>query len=320
MKINIAILFDKNYLVRTLAFYEALKKLDGNFELWFLCLNEETKKIMQELNLPDVNLIIIEDLKDNELMSTKKDRSPAEFAFTAKSVFTKYVAERAEESDGLILSDNDVIFFQSPIEILERMKKEGNSIGITPHKFPKKKSYMNEKVGKYNAGLVFFIVNDTSKKCISDWRADCVDWCYLREEKDRFADQKYMVRWPERYSGVYEILDKGVNTGSWNLLNWKVAKKENGSFLIDEDPLICYHFHRIKFYIDGNRVKLLPIYLYHKELYEIHIKQINEAWQALTAIFGEWSYGFAEKPNIFRLWKQMITAFIRRIKGNKSED
>lgn len=320
MKINIATLFDKNYLVRTLAFYDALKKLDENFELWFLCLNDETKAIMQKINLPSVNLVSIDDLGDNELMSTKNDRSPAEFAFTAKSVFTKYVAERVGEREALILSDNDVIFFQSPADLLERMRREDNSIGISPHKFPKEKDYMNEKVGKYNAGLVFFIVNDISKKCIADWRHDCIDWCYLKEEKNRFADQKYMLRWPERYSGVYEILDKGVNTGSWNLSNWKVTKKEDGSFLIDEDPLICYHFHRIKFYIDGNRVKLLPIYLYHKELYAIHIEQINKAWRALTAVYGEWNFGFVEKPNMLRLWKQQFTAYIRRIKGNKSED
>lgn len=309
MSTHIATVFDKNYIVRTLAFYESLQKLGKDYKFWFLCLDNETKEIMARLDLPGVILSTLEDLADNELLATKKDRSIGEFAFTAKSVFINYIANKITDGEALIFADNDVIFFLPPDELLEKMRAKNYSIGITAHRFSKGTEYMNEKVGKYNAGLLFFIIDQNSRACIKDWRDDCIDWCYLLYEEERYGDQKYIVKWPKRYEGVYEIPDKGINTGSWNLSNWKVTEKEN-QFFIDEDPLVCYHFHRIKFYIDGENLKPLPIHIYHDRLYQIYTKLLENAWVKICTLNKDWKYGFVEKPNILRLWKQKLTKLI----------
>lgn len=320
MKTNVATIFDKNYIVRTLAFYDALVKTNPNIQFWFLCLDQDTKEIMEELALANTTLVSIKEMNDTELENTRGTRSPAEFAFTAKSAFVKFIADKLTDGEALIFSDNDVIFFHSPIELIEKMRASNYSIGISPHNFPPNKQTMSERVGKYNAGLIYFIMNTSSRQCIADWRKNCIDWCYLIYEENRFGDQKYIVKWPHQYTGVYEIKEKGINTGSWNISNWKISKDKKGNFYIDNDPLVCYHFHRIKFYIDGDHIKPLPIYVFRKDLYEIYTQLLEKGWKQMLSLKGVWSYGFVDKPILLRLLKQKITAFIRNIRGKITEE
>ena len=179
-----ATIFDKNYIIRAVTFYNALTKF-GNYSYWFLCLDQETKEIMTELSLPNVNLITIDELGDSELMATKPDRNQAEFVFTAKSAFATFVTKKLPDGDAMMFLDNDVIFFLPPDELINRMREKSCSIGINPHRFPKEKDWMNDRVGKYNAGFMVFILDKNSRQCINDWRKDCIDWCYLKYEAER---------------------------------------------------------------------------------------------------------------------------------------
>ena len=56
MKTNILTLFDKNYALRGLAFYEALAKL-GDYEYWFLCADEESRSLFADLKLPGMHIL-----------------------------------------------------------------------------------------------------------------------------------------------------------------------------------------------------------------------------------------------------------------------
>lgn len=309
MKINVVTLFDKNYAMRAIAFYDALVKL-GQYKFWFLCLDNETKKMMRNLKLPNVVFMTMEELDDQELLNTENNRSRAEFIFTSKSAWIYHVINNITEGEAIIFDDCDLFYFSSPDELLLNMEKNHCSIGIVPHRFPKSKEYMNEKVGKFNAGLLYLISDKNSKLCISEWRKQCIDWCYLKYEKDRFGDQLYMNKWPEKYHGVYEIKDKGVNLGSWSIYDFKITQK-NKVFYIDENRLICYHFHRIKFYLDGRKIKPLPIYVYHKGLYDTYTQELEKSWNKLLNVDRSWMYGFVEKPGVLRLIKQKIERSLR---------
>jgi len=311
MQINIATLFDKNYAMRAIAFYNSLAKL-GQYKFWFLCLDDETKEMMKKLELPDVIFMTIEELNDRELLNTESNRSRAEFIFTSKSCLVHYVMNKIADGEALIFDDCDLFYFSSPNVLIYDMEKAGYSIGIIPHQFPKHKEYLNEKVGKYNAGLLYLIADKNSRLCISKWREQCIDWCYLKYEKDRFGDQLYLNKWPGKYNGVYEIKNKGVNLGSWSIYDFKISKKD-GIFYVDEDRLICYHFHRIKFYLDEKEIKPLPIYVYNKELYDIYIQELERGWGKLLKVDQNWKYGFVEKPHILRFIKQKTERVLRNI-------
>lgn len=305
MKINAATICDKNYLVRALALYNSIIKNIPDSIFWFLCADEDSKHILQSFNLPNTVIINFDDLNDPELLEAKNNRSFAEFIFTSKPALINHILNKISDGDVLIYDDADLFYFSSPEKILNIMKNDKYSIGIVPHKFPKDKEYMNERVGRYNAGLLYLIADQNSRLCVSEWRKQCIDWCYLKYEKDRFGDQLYMNKWPEKYQGVYEIKDKGVNLGSWSIYDFKITKKD-GRFFVDNDPLICYHFHRIKFYLESRIVEPLPIYVYNKELYKDYAKGLELSLQKMSSLHPDWSNGFVEKPNILRVIKQKL--------------
>lgn len=312
MKINIATLFDKNYLIRSVAFYQALSKTGGDYTYWFLCLDDESEAMMKKLSLPSVNILREVDLADEELLLTRNNRTFAEFVFTCKSALMNFVISQLKDGEKMAFSDNDVVYFNSPSSLFEKMEIGSYSIGVVPHRFPKAQQFMNDKVGRFNAGLVYFIADQNSRECIAEWRRQCIEWCYLKYEKDRFGDQLYMNKWPDRFQGLYIIPDKGINVGSWSLPNFNLEEIDS-KYFVDKEPLTCYHFHRIRFFLENDKAKPLPIYIFNSHLYAMYTDMINQALVAVRRIDPKWAFGFVQKPSILRLYKQQIHRYIRNL-------
>ena len=79
---------------------------------------------------------------------------------------------------------------------------------------------------------------------------DCVDWCYQKIEKTRFADQKYLDYWPDKYKGVKVIENIGANVAIWNVKNYTL-NYYGYNIMVNNKPLIFYHFANLK-QIDEN--------------------------------------------------------------------
>lgn len=316
-EINVATVCDKNYLVRALTLYYSVRRKMPDAKFWFLSMDEESKYIIEKLNLNNFIVKTVYEINDAELLNIKDTRTSGEFAMSSKASWLLYIfnSSKVNNGDSVFFIDADILIFSSLQNLIDKMKKENYSIGITPHKFPPKKISISKKVGIYNSGFEAFIVNNNSRACLEDWRKLCIEWCYLKEDNNRLGDQKYLEDWPKKFSGVYEIPDKGINTGSWNISNWKISER-NGAFFIDEDPLLCYHFHRIKFYIRNSKVKPLPIYIYHKELYGIYTEYLEWSLKEVWKIDKNWKYGFVGVPNTLKLIKQKITRIIMNLRYN----
>ena len=102
--------------------------------------------------------------------------------------------------------------------------------------------------GIYCVQFMYFKNNLEGKKILSDWRKQCIKWCYNRFENGKFGDQKYLDNWPQKYSRVHILNNLGGGVAPWNVQQYKVLKNLKFLKLSNKTKfnLIFYHFHSVK--------------------------------------------------------------------------
>jgi hypothetical protein len=236
--------FDRNYLARGLALHRSLQRTCPSFELWVLCLDAVCHKALSELRIPKMHLISLEELEesDRQLYAVKSTRSRIEYYFTCSPCLPLFVLSHHMYVDQITYLDADLYFFRDPSDVFDEIGY--SSIAIIPHRFHP--TFVDrEQFGIYNVGWISFRRDESGKACLSKWREQCLDWCYVRCEADRFADQKYLDRWPSDFSNVVEIQHKGANLAPWNVSNYHLLHTESGVY-VEKAPLIFFHFHYLK--------------------------------------------------------------------------
>ena len=116
---------------------------------------------------------------------------------------------------------------------------------IVPHRYSERNRVLAEW-GIYNVGWVAFRRDADGLACLAWWRQSCIAWCYDRLEADRFADQKYLDQFPQRFARVQTVTHPGVNAAPWNLDTGALRPGPNGELWFCEQPLIFFHFHKLR--------------------------------------------------------------------------
>lgn len=236
--------FDCHYLARALVLYDSLKRQCGEFKLWMLCMDEESYAALAKLNLPEVNLISLDELErdDAPLRQAKTNRSLLEYYFTCTPSLPLFILRREPAVDLITYLDSDLFFFSSLEPLFDEIGNQ--SIAIIAHRFSEvfRKWEWN---GIYNVGWITFRRDGNGLSCLQWWRERCIEWCYDRIENNRFADQKYLDDWPTRFQNVVVLQHKGANLAPWNIGNYKLTLRERTIF-VDDQPLIFFHFHAFK--------------------------------------------------------------------------
>ena len=241
--------FDKNYLSRGLVLYDSLKEHSSSFKLFVLCLDDFTLDYFKNHpgQYPEIEILSLGEMEayDRELNDCKTDRSLIEYYFTLSPCLPLYLLKK-HALPHICSLDADIFFLQSP-ELLFNYLNE-YSIVITPHKFSAELSDL-VKYGYYNVSFQIFKNDDNGQNCLANWREQCLIWCgdHFDEINNRFADQKYLDEWPQRYRGAVKILDDHVSgIAPWNLNNYTI-KRKNRAFYSNDERMIFYHFHQFKF-------------------------------------------------------------------------
>ncbi len=264
--------------------------------------------MLSKLNLPNTTLVQVSDLKDPELVASRETRTGPEFASTTKPAFLQYMLNSGSvgPADLLVFIDPDFFFYESPEAIFKKMYDSG-SIIITSHRFPKQRENEQFMKGKFNAGFMGFRNDANTRICLAEWRKQCIDWCYIRFEDGKIGDQGYLTEWPNKYKGVYVLPDLGVNLSTWNIANYSIKESGSGHFLIDGQPLICYHFHGMRLYFDRkNRVQAAPITVFNKDIYRPYVQALQRAYDRLQTLEKNWTLGTIPNPGFLRILKQKL--------------
>jgi len=203
-------------------------------------MDQPTHEILEKLHLPDLHPISLEEFERNDelLLSAKQNRSRIEYYFTCTPSLPLYILNGWPEVNLITYLDADLFFFSDPAPLFIEMNQK--SIGIIGHRFPARLQY-KEKYGLYNVGWLSFRKDKTGVECLNWWRKLCFEWCYDRLEDDRFADQKYLNRFPHRYGKDVILNHPGANVAPWNIENYNLKMKESYVY-VDDQPLLFFHF------------------------------------------------------------------------------
>lgn len=241
---NFCTLFDQHYLYRGIAMYHSLDKNLANFQLWILCMDELTYKILSGLTLSKVHLIKLADLEDAKLLKAKSNRNSMEYCWTLTPCLPSYVLEKNPELDHITYIDADLYFFASPALIFSELTAEKNIL-ITSHNYFPEYRFVEAGFGKYNVQFLIFKNNQFGREALAWWKERCLEWCYARAEDNKFGDQKYLDDWETRFTGVQVMQTPGAGIAPWNILNYQLTRKA-GKLYVSSQELIFYHFHALK--------------------------------------------------------------------------
>ncbi|MFI5335186.1 MAG: FkbM family methyltransferase [Opitutales bacterium] len=236
--------FDSHYDSMGLALYESLRRHCANFHLWVLCLDEECHQLLTRLALPGVTPIRLVEFEEGDagLQIAKRNRSLLEYYFTCTPCLPLFLLHRHPEIDLITYLDSDLYFYSDPEPMFSALGQ--NSISIVAHRFAEEITHFAEN-GTYNVGWLSFRRDASGLACLQWWRDRCLEWCFLRHEDGRYADQKYLDQWPQLFSGVVVIPLKGANLAMWNMANHEL-KASSGRVTVDNEPLIFFHFHGLQ--------------------------------------------------------------------------
>lgn len=237
---HFATLFDYAYSSKGLSLHESLSRHSKRepFLLHILAMDDKTVTLLNELALPNVEVLPLDTFERAlHLEPVRASRNWAEYCWTVASSLMEYLLPWSEGDITYI--DADCAFYFDPAPVFEAIGSA--SIAISPHRFIPSKAHLAVN-GIYNVGWVTIRNTSTGRECLTQWAADCREWCFNRHEPGRFGDQRYLDVWPGKYGSECHILDIGVNVGPWNLANWKL---EPGP-LVNGQPVVTYHFHEFK--------------------------------------------------------------------------
>lgn len=281
--------FDSAYLTRGLALYRSLARVEREFVLWVLCMDEDTFTILSRMNDEGIRPVKLSQLEsfDPELVAVKTNRNRVEYYFTCSPCWPRYILAQTDAPALVTYLDADLYFYANPQPIFDELGD--NSVLIVEHRFPRNLKHL-ECYGVYNVGLLSFRNDETGRNCLDRWRNQCIDWCYDRCENGRFADQKYLDDWPVKFAKVSVLTHIGCGVAPWNLETHNVHVKDKTFIVNKVTPLIFYHFHGLRqasrHLYDCGLSTYGESAIHRKALYLRYIEQLKQSERELAQLLG----------------------------------
>lgn len=250
-------LFDSNYLLKGVAMLRTLKQHCSDAHVHVLCMDAQTREILEQLALSHVSCLSLSEVEDEALLAVKPGRSVAEYCWTLSPCLPWHVLQHNPDVDAVTYLDAD-LYFYSPLQPL--FDEIGDaSIVIIEHRFPPALKHL-EVNGRFCVEWVGFRRDEQGLACLARWREQCIEWCFHRLEQDRMGDQKYLDQWPGKYSGLHILQHPGAGIAPWNYSQYSFGQDGQGTITVGGTPLVFYHFHQFQLLSNGSFDRLSGSY------------------------------------------------------------
>lgn len=292
--------FDSAYLARGLAMLHSLRIHDPNTRIFVVALDDLTVQVLQARFGPRIQVIGTGPLHTAVpgLRGAREQRSPWAYYATQKPVAVQFAMESLPRPECVVYIDADTWFFSDPAPLFDEIGDA--SVAVSPHAFSPAVEHL-QSFGRFNAGFIYWRNDETGRRCLADWRDDCLAWCAEEPQPDgRFMNQGYLNRWPERYPGVHLLRHPGLNLAPWNIDAHSIARSASG-ITVDGFPLIFYHFHGLERYADGLWASKFPhletqLEIARDSIYLPYLAAVEAERRALLADFGVEGAGAVRPP------------------------
>jgi hypothetical protein len=234
-------ILDSSNLTRGLALHQSLVAHAGRFELIVLCLDGAAEAELRRAKPAHTRLVPLTDLiaKHPDLAAARTDRSETEFRLTCRPWLLRHLLPQLPAGALLTQLDAAVCFFASPDAVFAAIAAA--SAALCPRRLPSGLAALN-RCGRHDAGWVSLRHDATGLACAADWAAQCAAWCFQLVEPGRYAEQKYLDAWPEKYPGTIVLAHPGLNVAPWNLGVAGLARDAKGQLRAGGEPLVSFHF------------------------------------------------------------------------------
>jgi hypothetical protein len=268
--LNFCTLFDSNYLSRGLALFESLKKTETNFHLYIVAFDDHCLDYLRNLNKKELTAISLADFEDEKLKQVKSERSTAEYCWTCTPSIILYCIEKFQLPSCTYV-DADMIFYENPNILFDELA--GKSILISEHRYTRDYD-VSATHGIYCVQFMYFKNDQNGLTALSWWRDRCIEWCFAYLEDGKFGDQKYLDDWQVRFPGVHVLQNPGGGLAPWNIQQYFIENNNGKIFIRDKKngsqlPMIFFHFHGLKFYVDEKVAFCDALYELDKDVKEI---------------------------------------------------
>jgi len=270
-------LFDSLFLPQGLALHQSMERHVRQYVLWILCIDDETHSVLEQLSLPNVQLLKLSVLETDELLSVKSGRSIAEYCWTLTPFAPRFVFKSAPAVKRVTYLDADLWFLKHPQRIFDEFDASGKCVLITDHAYAPEYDH-SARSGQFCVQFMTF-QRDGGEVVRQWWEERCIEWCFARFEDGRYGDQKYLDDWPERFGPLVHVLqDKELALAPWSSVRFPYANA------------VFYHFHGLRIL---SRKKLLigryllPLVL-KRYVYRPYCNDLKAAINRLEAIQYTW--------------------------------
>jgi hypothetical protein len=268
-------LFDSLYLPQGLALHESLEHHAGTYTLWVLCMDKETRTVLDQLNLPNLRTISLSDVETPELLAVKPNRTIGEYCWTITPFAPEFIFDQNKSIERVTYIDADLYFLDSVTPIFQEFEASKKAVLITEHAYAPDCDSTAES-GRFCVQFITF-QRYASEPVRVWWQDRCLEWCFARQEDGKFGDQKYLDEWPNIFADLVHVLQHP----EWTLAPWNASRfpYSNAKF---------YHFHALRI-IDSQCVDLCTVpyefsepVLWH--VYQPYLKTLSSSIQTLANI------------------------------------
>jgi len=255
-------LFDSNYLDKGIVMIRSLSKVNCNFRIYVLAMDDKCFRVLSEQSMKEVIPIHLDDfIKKMDLSESHTTRSRAEFCWTCTSHLIDYVLTECQEEICTYL-DADLYFYSNPSCLLSEMGEK--TVQIIKHGFT---NSLQDKVQRKHSGTYCIEFNTFKKtpdsmELLHWWEQKCRLSCSVTStDSEVFGDQMYIEKWGEK-DNVSVVNHPGGGVAPWNIGQYRMTSNPNSDAIMLRKrrkklsfPLVFYHFHRLE-YIDNHKVNI----------------------------------------------------------------